>query len=383
MVMSMGPCECCARLRPCHRLSLLRWGLARVRRWLPVEGSTVQSPSFAMCSSAAYDKIKVKSFNTEYTEWARRTRKRQQSGADALSAVQNSYVFWNCNDIASVYQLSMSFPCSPCPIRVFRGRAVRWTPLMNDTRDAGLVVVTGANGFIGRHLCQSLAQKGVRVRGITRSKTGIPIGGVETAIARDLHDRDGIRAAMTGAGTVIHLAARVHANAEGRDDPASECRRVNVDGTALLLEEAVAAGATGFFFISSVKAVAGESDRMLTADTPPLPVDPYGESKLEGEHLVKVAATREGLHAPILRLPNVYGPGMKANMITLFKVIDRGIPLPLGSVRNRRSFAYVANVVGAIEALITSPKAAHETVYVSDEHDVSTPDLVRSIARAL
>ena len=254
---------------------------------------------------------------------------------------------------------------------------------MNDTRDAGLVVVTGANGFIGRHLCQSLAHKGVRVRGITRSKTGIPIGGVETAIARDLHDRDAIRAAMTGVGTVIHLAARVHANAEGRDDAASECRRINVDGTALLLEEAVAAGASGFVFISSVKAVAGESEKMLTADTPPLPVDAYGESKLEGERLVKFVATREGLHAPILRLPNVYGPAMKANMITLFKVIDKGIPLPLGSVNNRRSFAYIANAVGAIEALITSPQAAHETVYVSDEEDVSTPELVRSIARAL
>lgn len=254
---------------------------------------------------------------------------------------------------------------------------------MSDTRDAGLVVVTGANGFIGRHLCQSLAEKGIRVRGITRSITGIPIGGVETAIARDVHDRDGIRAAMIGAGTVIHLAARVHAKAEGRDDPASECRRINVQGTALLLEEAVAAGATGFLFISSVKAVAGESDRILTADTPPQPVDAYGESKLEGERLVKVAALREGLHAPILRLPNVYGPGMKANMITLFKVIDKGLPLPLGSVSNRRSFAYIANAVGGIEALIMSPRAAHETVYVSDEHDVSTPELVRSIARAL
>src|SRR5687768_12729063 len=117
MVMSMGPCECCARLRPCHRLSLLRWGLARVRRWLPVEGSTVQSPSFAMCSSAAYDKIKVKSFNTEYTEWARRTRKRQQFGADALSAVQNFNVFGT----ATTLRLSIN---SQCRFRVLRAQSV-------------------------------------------------------------------------------------------------------------------------------------------------------------------------------------------------------------------------------------------------------------------
>ncbi|MEO8576097.1 MAG: NAD(P)-dependent oxidoreductase, partial [Gemmatimonadales bacterium] len=92
---------------------------------------------------------------------------------------------------------------------------------MTDIRDPGLVVVTGANGFIGRHLCQSLAAKGLRVRGITRSKAGIPIGSVETAIANDLLDRDAIRAALTGAGTVIHLAARVHANPEGKGDAVS------------------------------------------------------------------------------------------------------------------------------------------------------------------
>lgn len=251
------------------------------------------------------------------------------------------------------------------------------------TRDQGTVVITGANGFIGRHLCRTLVGKGIRVRGITRSPSGVPVGGVETAIARDLHDRDGIRTALSGATTVIHLAARVHADAEGRDDPASECRRINVHGTALLLEESVAAGATGFVFISSVKAVAGESERVLTADTPPQPVDAYGESKLEAERLVRVVAIREGLHAPILRLPSVYGPGMKANMVTLFKVIDRGLPLPFGSVSNRRSFAYVGNTVAAIEALMTSPKAAHGTVYVSDDEDISTPELVRQIARAL
>ena len=250
-------------------------------------------------------------------------------------------------------------------------------------RDTGTVVVTGANGFIGRHLCRSLAEKGIRVRGMTRAPAGIPIGGVETAIARDLFDRDAVRAALAGAGTVVHLAARVHAKSEGRDDPSSECRRINVDGTALLLEEAVAAGASGFVFISSVKAVAGESDRILTPDTPPQPVDAYGESKLEAERLVRVAATREGLHAPVLRLPVVYGPGMKANMATLFKVVDMGLPLPLRSVNNRRSFAYVANVVTAIESLMMTAGAARETVYVSDDEDLSTPGLVRHIARAL
>jgi nucleoside-diphosphate-sugar epimerase len=255
--------------------------------------------------------------------------------------------------------------------------------MTKESRDPGLVVVTGANGFIGRHLCRSLVEKGIAVRGMTRSSAGIGVPGVESAVVSDILDREAVKAALAGAGTVVHLAARVHANPEGRGDPGSECRRINVDGTELLLDEAAAAGATGFVFISSVKAVAGSSDRMLTDETPPQPVDAYGESKLEGERAVRFVAAREGLHAPILRLPNVYGPGMKANMGTLFKAVEKGIPLPFGSIRNRRSFAYVGNAVAAVEGLITSPAAASATVYVSDEEDLSTPALVRRIARAM
>ncbi|HEX2721297.1 MAG TPA: NAD-dependent epimerase/dehydratase family protein [Gemmatimonadaceae bacterium] len=249
-------------------------------------------------------------------------------------------------------------------------------------RDPGTVVITGANGFIGRHLSRSLAARGIRVRGITRSQQGVPVGGVETVLAKDLHDRGAIRSALTGATTVVHLAARVHAKNEGTDG-ASECRRINVEGTRLVLEEAANAGATGFLFVSSVKAVAGESDRVLTEDTPPQPVDPYGESKLEAERLVRVIAAREGIHAPILRLPNVYGPGMKANMVLLFKAVEKGVPMPFASLKNRRSFAYIDNAVAAIEGLMTSPAASDATVYVSDEEDVSTESLVRHIARAM
>lgn len=247
----------------------------------------------------------------------------------------------------------------------------------------GVVVVTGANGFIGRHLSESLVRRGTRVRGITRSSAGVSTKGAETAIASDVLDREAIRSALRGAVAVVHLAARVHADGERRDDPASECRRINVDGTSLVLEEAVTAGVRAFIFISSVKAVANESDQMLTEDTPPQPVDAYGESKLEAERLVRVIAAREGLHAPILRLPNVYGPGMKAHMELLFRAIDKGIPLPLGAVRNRRSFAFVDNAVSAIEGLLETAPAAHGTFYVSDERDLSTPELVRQIAGAL
>jgi nucleoside-diphosphate-sugar epimerase len=161
------------------------------------------------------------------------------------------------------------------------------------------------------------------------------------------------------------------------------CRRINVDGTHALLDESVRAGVKRFLFISSVKAVASESDTILDDDTTPMPTDAYGASKLEAERLVRVVAVREGLHAPIIRLPLVYGTGMKSNMARLFDAVQRGLPLPLGSVRNRRSLVYVGNAVEGMRAVLTTPAAAQETFFISDGMDLSTPDLVRSIAAAI
>ncbi|MGK2962852.1 MAG: NAD-dependent epimerase/dehydratase family protein [Gemmatimonadaceae bacterium] len=246
----------------------------------------------------------------------------------------------------------------------------------------GPVVVTGASGFIGRHVVASLAAAGIPVRAIVRRQQSLG-DGVQVVVAKDVLDAESVFAAVNGASAIVHLAGRAHAKAESRDDPGSECRRVNVDGTAMLLEAAAAAGVRSLVFVSSVKAVASESDVALTPSTPPQPSDSYGESKLEAERLVRVAAVRDGFYAPILRLPVVYGPGVKANMAALFSAVSRGIPLPLASVNNRRSFAYVGNVSAAIQSLIESQATGSQVLYTSDDHDLSTPGLVKEIALAL
>ena len=246
----------------------------------------------------------------------------------------------------------------------------------------GPVLVTGASGFIGRHVCQSFLDRGEQVVALSRSDGAAPQG-IHVARASDLLDRNALRSALSGIQTVVHLAGRVHAKREGKDDPESECRRVNVDGTSALLDEAVTAGVPRFVFISSVKAVANESDFALDENTPPMPVDAYGESKLEAERLVRVVSVRENLHAPILRLPVVYGPGMKSNMLRLFQAVARGVPLPIAGIHNRRSFAYVGNVTDAIHAILSAPTAAHETFFLSDGTDLSTPDLARRISAAV
>jgi nucleoside-diphosphate-sugar epimerase len=247
----------------------------------------------------------------------------------------------------------------------------------------GPVLVTGGTGFIGGHVCQSFLDRGEQVVALSRNGDGHTAEGIRLARVSDLLDRNGLRSALDGIQTVVHLAGRVHAKREGKDNPESECRRVNVDGTNALLDEAIAAGVRRFVFISSVKAVANESDVALDETTPPMPTDAYGTSKLEAERLVRVVSVRENLHAPILRLPVVYGPGMKSNMLRLFQAVSRGVPLPLAGIHNRRSFAYVGNVTEAIQSILSAPGAARETFFVSDGTDFSTPELTRNIAAAV
>lgn len=241
------------------------------------------------------------------------------------------------------------------------------------------VLVTGATGFVGKHLCAALAARGDEVVALTRRHDAVAPAGGRLALATDILDRDGVRRALEGVTSVVHLAARVHSKPEGIGDPASECRRINIDGTAALLHESIAAGVRNFVYISSVKAVADTSETVLTALTVAEPVDPYGMSKLEAERGVRAGAAEAGIAAPVLRLPAVYGPGMKGNMTRLFWAVARGLPLPFGLIRNRRSFAYVGNAVAAMQALLDSPVAASQTFYVSDGEDMSTPNLIRKI----
>lgn len=244
------------------------------------------------------------------------------------------------------------------------------------------VLVTGASGFLGTHVCVALVAQGCTVRALVRDGARAPAGAIPF-VAPDLLDREAIRRAMVGAGTVVHLAARVHVMRDRAADPDALYRATNVEGTRVLLEEAIRAGVPRFVFISSVKAVGEGSVIAWTERTPPAPVDPYGRSKLEAERLVRTLADAAGVHAPILRLPLVYGPGMKGNMLSLFTAVQRGIPLPLGAIDNRRSLVYSGNVVAAIHAIATTPSVPRETFFVSDGQDLSTTELIRAIGTAL
>jgi nucleoside-diphosphate-sugar epimerase len=158
---------------------------------------------------------------------------------------------------------------------------------------------------------------------------------------------------------------------------------VNVEGTRTLAQAAARAGVRRLVLASSVKAMGEGAAAGWTEETPPRPVDPYGISKLEAERALWEVSAGGALQGVALRLPLVYGAGVKGNLLRLFQAVDRGVPLPLGRVRNRRSLAFVGNVAEAVRAVLDAPAAAGEAFLVSDGRDLSTPELIRLIGAAL
>ncbi|MHB1169206.1 MAG: NAD-dependent epimerase/dehydratase family protein [Longimicrobiales bacterium] len=243
------------------------------------------------------------------------------------------------------------------------------------------VLVTGASGFLGRTVCHELRARGDRVRGLVR--TAAPGLDIEQVTWTGLEDDEAIRRAVDGVDAVVHLAARVHMMRDSAADPLVEFRRVNVEGTVRVARHAGAAGVQSLVFASSVKAM-GEA----TTGPPwresdaPAPVDPYGVSKLEAEETLARLSTETGLTTSVVRFPLVYGPGVRANMLRLFELVDRGWPLPFGGIRNRRSLLYSRNAAAAIASLVDR-RGGHDTWFVSDGIDVSTPELLERIAAGL
>jgi nucleoside-diphosphate-sugar epimerase len=246
------------------------------------------------------------------------------------------------------------------------------------------VLVTGSTGFVGSHLLPVLQAQGWRVRTAMRSEAASLPAGVEPCVVGDLADHPDLGQALAGADAVIHLAGRAHVMRETATDAEAAFHRANVDATRHLAEQAAAAGVRRFVFLSSIK-VNGErtGEAPFTADDPPAPEDAYGRSKWAAEQALHEIAAATGLEVAIIRPPLVYGPGVKGNFPRLLRLVERGIPLPLAGVHNRRSLVGVWNLCDLIATAARQPAAAGETFLVSDQYDLSTPDLVRLIAAAM
>ncbi|MDP8265665.1 MAG: SDR family oxidoreductase [Candidatus Aceula meridiana] len=247
------------------------------------------------------------------------------------------------------------------------------------------ILVTGANGFIGRALCRVLTVQGHVVRSAVRSVEKfeqLPDGGEKVSVG-DIGSNTEWSSALEGIDAVVHLAARVHIFKELTADSLEAFRKVNVLATERLALAATKAGVKRFIFISSVKVNGEGSSQPYTESDCPNPQDAYGISKREAEDVLRIIAAETGMEVVILRLPLVYGPGVGANFKNLTKLVALGVPLPFKNIDNQRSFIYLGNLIDAIAVCVEHPKATGETFLISDGEDVSTPDLMKIIANAL
>ncbi len=242
------------------------------------------------------------------------------------------------------------------------------------------ILVTGANGFIGRALCSHLRARGFEVVAVVRQPTDRP--------GEVVCDSDGSWSrALAGCDTVVHLAGRTHVMHDRAPDPLQAFRASNVAPTLLLAKRAVAAGVRRLVFMSAIK-VHGESTApgcRFKPDDVPSPQDPYAVSKWEAEQQLVQLAANSKLELVIIRPPLVYGPGVKGNFASLVQWVTRGTPLPFGAIRNMRSLIGISNLVEFTTLcadINASPNAAGEIFLVSDGEDVSISELLRRVAAA-
>lgn len=255
-----------------------------------------------------------------------------------------------------------------------------------DTMTSKTFLVTGGSGFLGRALIKRLAQlPGCSVVAPLRTLSTNFGAGVRSLPLTSLNGANDWSAALVDVNVVIHAAARVHVMKDTTADPLIAFREVNVEATLNLARQAAASGAKRFIFISSIK-VNGEgtaSGTAYSADDLPAPIDPYGISKFEAEQGLKVLAADTGMEVVIIRPVLVYGPGVKANFLSMMRWLYRGVPLPFGAVHNQRSLVAIDNLVDLIVTCSNHPAAANQVFLASDGEDVSTTQLLRKLAGAL
>lgn len=253
-----------------------------------------------------------------------------------------------------------------------------------------IILITGANGFIGQEICWELTKSEFKIRAAIRKDDSGLSNKYETFVVGDINNQSPWDLTLRDVDTVIHLAARVHIMRENKINSWSEYHTVNVLGTEHLARKAAHSGVRRFIFLSSIK-VNGEFTpktdsghfTYFTEEDKPEPQDPYGRSKWEAEQMLRKIGQETNMEIVILRAPLVYGPGVKANFLNLMKLINFGIPLPFANIKNKRSLVFIGNLTDIIKNCINNSNIGEDTYLVSDSKDVSTPELMKLVAKAM
>jgi len=244
------------------------------------------------------------------------------------------------------------------------------------------VMVTGASGFVGSALCRELIQTGYSVTGaLRRARNKIPS---VTYIETDLVDSDAFAHSFPAVDCIVHLAGRAHVVGESTEDSFAAFREVNRDATLRLASRALDAGVKRFLFISSIGVNGAVTyDLPFTEVSVPEPHSDYARSKYEAEVALQAIVRGSGMELVIIRPPLVYGPGAPGNFGSLVRWIEKGVPLPLGAIHNKRSLVGVDNLVDLIIRCIDHPAAANQVFLAGDGEDLSTTELLRGVGKAM
>lgn len=246
------------------------------------------------------------------------------------------------------------------------------------------ILITGATGFIGRSLVESFSVKEFTITAAVRNPSIFLSSRVKQIQVGDLLSGADWSQALQGVDIVIHLAARAHILSDNATDPLAEFRKINTAGTLKLASQAASKGVSRFIFISSIGVNGNQTtDFPFTEEDSPQPAEPYAISKYEAEIGLLQIAVKSSMEIVTIRPPLVYGPNAPGNFGRLLDLVARGIPLPLGLVRNMRSFVAIDNLIDLIITCIERPAAANQTFLVSDGEDLSTTDLLRRISFSL
>ena len=246
------------------------------------------------------------------------------------------------------------------------------------------VLITGTNGFIGHSIVLTLVATGdYKVRAAIRKTSATLPQSVEVYENLDISEKIDWTRALENIDIVIHCAARVHVMRDKSKDPIMDFRKVNTEGTLNLARHAASSGVKRFIFLSSLGVNGAEtSNNPFKADDIPQPYSPYTLSKMEAEFgLLEISQTTK-MSVVIVRPPLVYGTKAPGNFGLLMRIVKKRIPLPLGAVKNKRSFVFIDNLVDMIICCLSHPNATNQVFLVSDDEDLSTTILLKKMAMA-
>jgi nucleoside-diphosphate-sugar epimerase/lipopolysaccharide/colanic/teichoic acid biosynthesis glycosyltransferase len=252
-----------------------------------------------------------------------------------------------------------------------------------------MILVTGVTGYIGRVIAKELLDNGESVIAAVRQMPNsfkLVHNNLRCIEIGNISSQTNWESALLGVHTVVHCAARAHMFSEQTDKELAAYREVNVDGTLNLARQASAANVRRFVFLSSVGVNGRNSVEPFKESDTPDPHDVYTISKFEAEQALIALEAQTDIEVVVIRPPLVYGPGAPGNFAKLLSFVMSGIPLPLGSVKNRRSLVALDNLVNMVllcSDRTRSPQAANQIFMIADDQDVSTTTLLRKLAKAV